>query len=179
MVVLDQREREIHPSGDTGRSPHLAVAHVDAVGLDIDRREARREHVAHRPVGGRPTPVEQAGPGEQPSAGADRRHPPRRLGRGGEPSNEIAVVRGLPRAVPAGHHQGVDGADGSGLLSGDDQPGRGGEQATGHRHDRCGVRGIGAESIGHREDLERTHDVQAQHPGERDDDHDARIGGGH
>ena len=35
-IVVDQREREIHAGGHTGRRPHVAVAYEDRVGVDRD-----------------------------------------------------------------------------------------------------------------------------------------------
>jgi hypothetical protein len=177
VVVLDEGEREVDAGGHASRRPHVAVAHVDAVGLDADRGEVRREGVAHRPVGRRPAPVEQARPREQQSAAAHRRDPPRRPGRAGQPANEVEVISRLTRAVTAGHHQRVDRtSDRPSWLGSDDQSRRGREHPARHRHDRRRVRGARAESIGHREHFEGTYDVQAQHPGERDDGHDPGIG---
>src|SRR5690606_12059535 len=36
VVVLDEGEGEVGAGGDAGGGPHVAVAHVDAVGLDVD-----------------------------------------------------------------------------------------------------------------------------------------------
>ena len=50
VVVLDQRQRQVHAGGDAGGRPHVAVAHVDRLGLDLHAREAAGEEVAHPPV---------------------------------------------------------------------------------------------------------------------------------
>ena len=38
VVVLDEGEGEVDPGGDAGRRPHVAVAHEDRIGVDVDRR---------------------------------------------------------------------------------------------------------------------------------------------
>ena len=91
-VLLDQREREVHPRGDAGRGADVAVADEDRVGLDLDRGVAARERVARGPVGGGPPAVEQSGRGEQEGAGADRR---RRGGR--RPARRADARRRAPR----------------------------------------------------------------------------------
>ena len=51
-VLLDQREREVHPGGHAGRGVHVAVAHEDRVGVHLDVRVALGEQRAARPVRG-------------------------------------------------------------------------------------------------------------------------------
>ena len=68
VVVGDERQREVDPSGDSGGGPHVAVADVDGVGVHGDTLVAVLEEPACVPVGGRPTTLQQAGGGEDEGA---------------------------------------------------------------------------------------------------------------
>ena len=71
-VLLDERQREVHPGGDPGRGPDRAVAHEDRLGVDAHLGMQALQLVRGRPVRGRAAAVEQARAGEQERAGAHR-----------------------------------------------------------------------------------------------------------
>ena len=61
MVLLDQREREIHPSRDTGRGVDAPVTDEDQVRIDRDARIPLGELSAGAPVRRRATAIEEPG----------------------------------------------------------------------------------------------------------------------
>ena len=109
VVVGDESEREVDAGGDAGGGPHVAVVHVDGVGVDGDVDVGVVEQSAFRPVGGGPSSVQQAGRGEHEGAGADRGHA---ACAGGEPPDmgeQLGVRDGRVHVGATGHHQRVDG----------------------------------------------------------------------
>ena len=107
-VLLHQREREVHARGHAGRGDHVAVAHEDRVGLDLDLGMAPGELAARGPVRGGAAAVEQAGRGEQEGARADGADALRARSRGPHPGDEPRVLGGGVHAKAAGDEQRVD-----------------------------------------------------------------------
>ncbi len=172
-VLLDQREGEIDPGGHSGRGGDVPVPYEDRLRSHLGVREAAREGVAVRPMGGGSTPGQQAGLGQQKRAGADG-HDPLRPGRQfPDPADHRRVGRGGPRS--AGHHQRVRGL-GAGQVGvrQQAQPARrphrpaAGPGCT----DLVGVRPPGG-LTGLGEDLQGPGDVQALYPVVEHDEHAA------
>src|SRR5438093_956586 len=72
VVLLDEREGQVHAGGDAGRGVDAAVVQEDRVALDGDLRVPPRQLVAHQPVRGGPPAVEQPGLGQEEGPTADR-----------------------------------------------------------------------------------------------------------
>src|SRR3954447_18708058 len=161
-VLLDEREREIHPGRHAGRGPHVAVADVDRLGVDLDRRVAAREIRRRCPVRGGSATVEQARLGKHVGARADRGDPPRARGGALDPTHEALVLHGLQDAVAARHEERVDRAThaGRGAVRHDREPAAGAERAVLRRDDLDAVLVATAEAIRAGEDLERTGHVE-------------------
>src|SRR6202035_3267612 len=61
IILRDHREREVDAGGDPGRTPDVAVAHEDLVGLELHLRVAGEKLPRAIPVRGGALAVEQAG----------------------------------------------------------------------------------------------------------------------
>ncbi|MDT4854454.1 hypothetical protein FQZ97_887580 [compost metagenome] len=108
-VFLHQRQRQVDAGAHPRRGPYRALLDEDRVGVDLDRREALLERVAHGPVGRRAAALEQAGLGQQKGAAADRGDTPGAVQVAPQPGHELAVaVEGLADRRGAGDDEGVD-----------------------------------------------------------------------
>jgi cell division septum initiation protein DivIVA len=107
-VVLDEREREVHPGGYPGGGPELPVADVDRLGVDVHRGMRTRELGGGGPVGGRTAAVEQPRGSQQEGACANGGGAPGGSGALGDPVEEHAVGHRLDVATPAGDEQRVN-----------------------------------------------------------------------
>jgi hypothetical protein len=176
QVVLDQRERQVHPRGDAGGGGDVAVAHEDGVGLHGDGGVARRERRAAGPVGGGPPPVEQAGFGEQERAAAHRRDAAGRPGEAPGLGDELGLLDGGVDAVAAGDHERVDRPTDlceRGVGRDREATRRAQWAGPGRRHGDgvAAVNPRGGVPAGAVEHLERAGEVEALDPLEDDDDH--------
>ena len=70
VVVLDQRQGEVDAGGDAGGGPHVPVAGVDRIGIDLQRRVLVGQLLGPGPVGGDRPAVEQPGLGGEERAAA-------------------------------------------------------------------------------------------------------------
>src|SRR5439155_1980255 len=69
-VLLDERERQVHPGRYACRRPDIPVADKDRLGVDVDAGMQARKRGRGRPMRrGAPT-VQEAGLGEDEGAGA-------------------------------------------------------------------------------------------------------------
>jgi hypothetical protein len=91
VVLLDQREREVHPGRHARRGGDVPVADEDGIVLDGHARMPARKLVARRPVGRCATAVEQAGGGEQEGPGAHGADAPRARGGAADPRDQGVV----------------------------------------------------------------------------------------
>lgn len=172
-VFLDECERQVHASGDAGRGPHVAVAHVDRIGVHLDGRVAPGEGVADGPVRRRTPTIEQAGFGQHERAAAHAGHVPAPLRGPTQPCEQSSVGHRSGRPIAADDHEDVDAAS------------HGCEVAVGHDRDarrRAHRRSVGGDDPnrppGEREDLGGTGEVQALEALEGDDHDHARQHGG-
>ena len=72
VVLLDQRQCQVHSRGHAGRGVDRAVTHEDGVGLDVRVGKLARQFLGRAPVRGGAAALEQPGLGQQERAGADR-----------------------------------------------------------------------------------------------------------
>jgi hypothetical protein len=107
QVVGDQGEGEVDAGGDAGGGPELAVAGVDAVGLEFHAREAFQEIRGAAPMGGAALAVEHAGLGEDVGARADRADAAGGFHGGADEGLDLRVEHGRAGALAAGDDDGV------------------------------------------------------------------------
>jgi F0F1-type ATP synthase membrane subunit b/b' len=181
VVVLDQRQREIHPGGDACGGPHVTVAHEDRIGVDGHVGVAAGERLGGGPVGGGAAAVEQAGGGEQEGAGADGCCASGASRGSGDPAQQRLVAHGGARAVAAGDDQRVDGARRLRERPvGDERETARGAHGGAVDAERADLVAVGVEQPpGAGEDLDGAADVEALHTW-KEQDHDlaggARVG---
>src|SRR5439155_26003582 len=70
-ILRDYRQRQVDAGGDPRRTPDVAVAHENPVGLQFYSRIGRQEMPGALPVRGGASAVEQAGFGKDVGSGAD------------------------------------------------------------------------------------------------------------
>ncbi|MNX74389.1 hypothetical protein D3C86_1058260 [compost metagenome] len=73
VVLFHHGQCQVDTRRHAGGGPDRTVDHIDAIGLDLDRRKPRLQFPGVGPVGGGPPSVEQAGLGHDERPGADRR----------------------------------------------------------------------------------------------------------
>ena len=78
-ILLDQREREINPGGDAGRSVELPVLHEQGVRLHLQLRKTLRDISRKAPVRRDAAAIQQSRRRQSVNAGANRSDAPRRL----------------------------------------------------------------------------------------------------
>ena len=126
------------PGGHAGGGPDVAVAHEDAVRVDLQRGVALGQALGRRPVSGHAAAVEQPGRGQQERAGAHRGHPAGASGGRGRPSAP-APRPGPPRArrrPPATTRVSIAPRQPAGrAVRGHRDPAVGGERPVARRHD--------------------------------------------
>jgi len=119
VIEAHEVETQVDPRGAAGRAEHVAVVHVQRVGLDADARVLAAQPLDVTPVGGGPPAVQQPGRGEDEHPRADRHHAcpapmgaaqrtqqPRRRGFGG-----IAPARNDHRVGPRDGPQAAGGRE--------------------------------------------------------------------
>ena len=164
VVLVDEGQEQVHAGGHARGRPPVAVPDVDPVGLQVEVGVAVGERRRRGPVRGRLVAVEQSGGGEEPRAGAHRRHPPGARGHGREVVDERAVAACRPRPVAAHDDERVDrlGA-GGGRVQHDvrrDEDAALRADPTPRRRHPGGVRRVGAEPGGAAEHLDGTGEVE-------------------
>ena len=95
VVGRDQVEAHVDSGGHAGRGEDIAVVDVELVGPHVDLRVPALQPAGQLPVGGRRTPVEQAGRGERERSRAD----------GDEPGTATAPVGARTGTRPASRQQ--------------------------------------------------------------------------
>ena len=110
VILRDHRERQIDAGGDAGRAPDIAVAHEDAVGLELHLRIGGEKLPRALPMGGGAAAVEQAGFGEHEGAGADAGDADAALGDGRARRSASLALRAAVDALTAGDDQRRDRA---------------------------------------------------------------------
>src|SRR6266542_3479591 len=110
MILLDQRQCEIHACGDARRRVDVAVTHENRILVYGDARVSLGELSAELPVRGRAPAVEEPSLGEEERAAAHRSEAPHAPRHASEPGEEQLVLHCSDGAGTAGHEQGVDAA---------------------------------------------------------------------
>src|SRR5947207_2728977 len=170
VILLDERQRQVHAGGDAGGRVHGAVADEDGIALDGERGVAARELVASPPVGGHAPAVEQPGLREEERPATHRGEAADAGRHAREPAEQAAVAHRVRHAAPAGDEQRVDATpDVADRAVGDELHAR-------RAHDRARTAGQDLRRVGGapairrlREHLEWPGDVQDLDVGERDD----------
>ncbi len=116
VVVVDQRQGQVDPSGHPRRGPAVTVLDVDAIRFDDHGWTALGQLVAPGPVRRGPIAIKQPGGGKHEGSGAHRRDPPGVACNGGELIQVFGVGRDAARSEPADHQEGVNGKAGPGHL---------------------------------------------------------------
>ena len=75
-ILLHERQREVHPRGNAGGGPDVAVAQEDRVWVDVHTGMQPRELRSGRPVRGGSAALEQPGARKQKGSRADRGRAP-------------------------------------------------------------------------------------------------------
>ncbi len=180
VVLLDQREREVHAGRDARGGVDVPGLHVERIAIDAGARRQRRQPVEVAPVRRRGPAVEETGRREQHRAVADGAEARDALRLHGQPVEHRAVLHGRLPADAAGDQQRVRVTD-VGVAARRNEL-----EAVRHR-DRAGARGdefravgggapaamFGEPARGAREHLERPGDVQ--HLGLRETQHDDAV----
>ena len=165
-ILAHQRQREIHPGGDAGRGPQLAVIDVDRVGFECHIGELAGELLDAAPMGGGALAFEKAGFGEKERAGADRDDAARPGGAFCEQTEQGLVLACLFDPFAAADHQRVDVLEKRRAAArvagiGDQSEALRGAEGSGLA--RCQhnlVERLLAAAIGGTEDLQRSGDVE-------------------
>src|SRR5436305_3813662 len=154
-VLLDEGESEVHPGGHAGARPHVAVADVDRVRVDLYGRVTAREVLRRGPMRRGTAAVEQAGLGEHVGAAADGRDAPCAPRRSPHPAYEALVLDRLEHAAPARDDERVDRSAEAvcGTVRNDREAAVRGERPLLRRDDLDGVLAVATQLVRRREDL--------------------------
>ena len=166
-VLLDHRERHVHPGRHSCGRVDAATLDIERVGLDAGARGVARQPIAVAPVCGRRAPVQETGAGQYQRAGADRADAGHDFRASPQPRKELGVGERRLVADATRHQERVDAAKLAVGARGDEpQPARGLERSAPrgdefHRVGRHAPTGVILEPpAGAGKDLERARDVE-------------------
>ena len=133
VVGLDQGQRQVHPSGDSGRGPDVAVAQVDRFGIYAEFGMPAPQLVAPAPVGRDLATSKATGLREDEGAGAHAHDASRVRGQTLGERSDHGLGAAAPGALTTHDDQRVEIVPGQGFRLGDGrlqgQPRRGGRGA--------------------------------------------------